>query len=87
MRKFCFAFVCWFVAFGAIAQEHTGDWIRLGSWNIEKLGDSQNDDSAPKALAEYIHISGVDVISLQEIGDNDDNPETRTNKQLDETFE
>jgi len=61
------------------------DWIRLASWNIEKLGTNA-DESAPVALAEHLHLTGVDVILMQEIYDNDGNSTTKTNSQLDETF-
>ena len=63
----------------------SADWIRFASWNIEKLGTSE-DESALIALAEHLHLTGVDVIVMQEIYDNDNNTATRTNSQLDETF-
>ncbi len=63
----------------------TADWIRLGSWNIEHLGE-RDDDSVPVALAEHIHLTGLDAIALQEIYDNDAIDATRTNHQLDETL-
>jgi hypothetical protein len=63
------------------ARAQTLDWIRLGSWNIENLprGTGQ---PAP-ALAEYLRLSGVDILALQEIHDTDVGPD-RKNERLDE---
>jgi len=64
--------------------------IHVGSWNIEHLGFPQSRsgnarDVAQSAedLAERILSSNVDVLALQEIGDNDGNDGTRRNKTLD----
>ena len=60
-------------------------WIRLGSWDIEHLG-KDGDESAPVALAEHLHLTGLYVITFQEVYDNDDDANTKTNLQLDETM-
>src|SRR5690349_14622084 len=59
--------------------------VRVGAWNIENLGtrraDSQTNppepDQTPEALADYIASSGVDVLALEEIHD-DDQPSSGT---------
>ncbi len=56
--------------------------IRVGAWNIEWLGfadkrakPGKDHPQAPKDLADYIHSSQVDVLSLEEIGvDNNVGP-------------
>jgi endonuclease/exonuclease/phosphatase family metal-dependent hydrolase len=55
------------------------DTVRVGSWNIEQLespngrfGDAKGIAQKPADLAAHIKASGVDVLALQEIGDNVD---------------
>lgn len=61
------------------------DIVKIGSWNIEHLG-SRTPPQRPIDIAEYIALSGVDVLGLIEIDDNDDMPMTRTNEALNTTF-
>ncbi len=68
-----------FTASSAIAD----DYIRLGSWNIEHFGSSITSQH-PKAIAEHIQLSGVDILALEEIYDTDGDPDTRTNAKLDQ---
>jgi predicted extracellular nuclease len=67
---------------GTIAS---ADWLRLGSWNIEHLG-SNEESTVPIALAEAIHLTGIDILALQEIYDNDERADTKANTQLDAAF-
>ncbi len=65
----------------SLSMHALADWIRIGSWNIEKLGQSGEETQA-KALADYIHLAGIDILALQEIYDNDGEDATKTNRQL-----
>ncbi len=69
-----------------ISAPASADWIRLGSWNIEKLGQS-GEETGPKPVAEAIHLSGVDILAMQEVYDNDGDNKTKTNTQLAAAFE
>ena len=69
------------------ASTSFADWIRLGSWNIEHLGRMEDEATGPKAIAEYVHLSGLDILAMQEIYDNDGVGATKTNIQLNEAFE
>ncbi len=62
------------------------EYIRVGAWNIQNLGDRAF-GQFPAALAEHLLLSGVDVLALSEIWDTDDDPARITNRKLDETFE
>lgn len=61
------------------------DYIRIGSWNIENLGDRRCGQH-PKALVEHLLLANVDVLALQEIHDTDRDAETYTNYKLDGAF-
>lgn len=57
------------------------DYIRVGSWNIENLGDRRCGQH-PKALVEHLMLASVDILALQEIHDTDNKAETYTNYKL-----
>lgn len=59
------------------------DWIVLGSWNIENLGERLL-GQAPAALAEHISLSGVSILAVQEIHDTDGEGPPRTNRKMDD---
>lgn len=61
------------------------EYLKVGSWNIENLG-SRTPPQHQIAIAEHIQLSGVDVLALNEIHDEDGQPGTRTNKVLDKAF-
>jgi endonuclease/exonuclease/phosphatase family metal-dependent hydrolase len=72
--------------------------LRLGSWNIEHLGDpgarrgtGEGVLQQPQDLARYIRYANVDILALQEIVADDDGPEGypkkyRTNSILTKAF-
>ncbi|MCI0681377.1 MAG: hypothetical protein L0Y71_04670 [Gemmataceae bacterium] len=62
------------------------EYRRIGAWNIEHLGKNPKAGQQPAALAEYIFLSGVDVLALEEIYDTDKQKGTRSNSVLDDTF-
>ena len=59
---------------------HAAAFIKIGSWNIENLGKRRGQNAG--ALAEQIWLSGVDLVALQEIWDNDKEAATTTNIHL-----
>ncbi|MFM9962115.1 MAG: hypothetical protein ACKV2Q_12915 [Planctomycetaceae bacterium] len=69
------------------------DTIRVGAWNIEWLGVAANRTGTgknvaqkPKELAKYLTESGVAVLALEEICDDDGDDDTMENKTLNDTF-
>ena len=62
------------------------DHVRIGSWNIQNLGEREWGQH-PKALAQHIQLAGVDLLALQEIHDDDGDPDKRTNTRLDRIVE
>lgn len=69
---------------GPTAEAQTA--VTIGAWNIQWLGSpgqrpsyAQNVAQTPADLADYIKRSGVDVLGLEEITDDDGSPATRTN--------
>jgi predicted extracellular nuclease len=70
---------------GLPAPTSADEYIKLGSWNIENLGD-RTLGQFPAALAEHVLLSGVDVLALQEIWDNDGDDSRITNSKLDDVF-
>lgn len=60
-------------------------WITIGSWNIENLGERTHGQS-PKALAEHLTIPSLAILALQEIHATDGNASTPKNTKLDATF-
>lgn len=67
--------------------------LSIGAWNIEWLGkpenrtgDGHNVAQKSEHLAKYIADSGVAVLSLEEICDDDGDADTMRNKTLNETF-
>jgi endonuclease/exonuclease/phosphatase family metal-dependent hydrolase len=81
---------CFFLTLTTALAE---DSIRIGAWNIEWLGNPNNRSGVahgvqqkPEDIAEYIGAAEVSVLSLEEIGDNDDTDELR-NTILDAAFE
>jgi predicted extracellular nuclease len=62
------------------------EFIRIGSWNIQNLGD-RDWGQHPKALAQHIQLAAVDIIALQEIYDTDNDDTKRTNGKLNEVFD
>lgn len=64
---------------------YADEYLKIGAWNIENLGARDFGQNA-KALAEHLHLAGVDVLALEEIHDTDNNASTRTNAKLDEVF-
>ena len=60
--------------------------IRLGTWNIERLGEG-DEETTSESIANYIQRSRVDILALQEIKDTDPNRRVRTNTQLRGAFE
>lgn len=61
------------------------DSIRVGSWNIEHLGQRAFGQSAA-AIADYVRIGNVDVLALQEIYDTDGAGAPYRNKRLDDVI-
>ncbi len=59
------------------------DLLRIGSWNIENLGE-RNFGQNQFAIAEYLQLSGVDVLALQEIHDTDGSGAPYRNGRLDQ---
>ncbi len=75
-----------FVFFCLVSQPlHAEEYVRIGSWNIQNLGD-RDWGQHPKALAEHVHLAGVDVIALQEIHDTDGSETSLSNEKLGEAF-
>jgi endonuclease/exonuclease/phosphatase family metal-dependent hydrolase len=58
------------------------DWIRIGSWNIQNLGERPW-GQRPKAIAEHLHLAGLDLLALQEIHATEGDRLQRTNATLD----
>ena len=56
--------------------------LQIGSWNIQNLG-AREWGQEPAELADEIRRSGVDILALQEIHDDDGQTETRTNGKFD----
>lgn len=59
-------------------QQQVAHFVRVGAWNIEHLGNpasrsgvGHNVAQTPKDLADYIRASGVDLLALEEIADDD----------------
>lgn len=90
-KVLCSAFACLLSAVSVsigIAEE-----IKIGAWNIEWLGfpekrakPGKDRAQEPEDLAAYIHASGVDVLSLEEIGVDSDKAPWKS-KELDRVFE
>ena len=70
------------LSYNAMAAET----IRIGTWNIERLGE-RNDETTAESVGNYIRSSEVDILALQEIKDTDPNRQIRTNTKLDSAFE
>lgn len=70
---------------GACATALGDEYLKLGAWNIENLGD-RTVGQFPAALAEHVLLSSVDVLALEEIWDNDSDETRRTNTKLDDVF-
>jgi endonuclease/exonuclease/phosphatase family metal-dependent hydrolase len=64
------------------AAGRADDYVVLGSWNIENLGQREFGQH-PAAIAQHILTAGLDILALQEIHDTDGNAVTRTNQKLD----
>jgi endonuclease/exonuclease/phosphatase family metal-dependent hydrolase len=91
MRRFkgFAALAALFLVIPASAQ----DTLMLGAWNIEHLGFpgsrsglGKNIAQAPLDIAAYIASSDVDILALEEIGDDDNNALTRTSSTLNQAF-
>jgi predicted extracellular nuclease len=70
---------------GALAQQQ----IKVGAWNIQYLGahncrpqSTQHTAQLPSDLAKFIVASGVDILGLEEITDDDGQSSTFTNLTL-----
>src|SRR4051812_36616585 len=68
--------------------------LRIGALNIEWLGVPNNRSGIahgiaqePADIAEYIKKGNVDILSLEEISDDDDEDSTRTNSTLTGAFD
>jgi endonuclease/exonuclease/phosphatase family metal-dependent hydrolase len=84
-KRWFYRALCVCVAGLLAAGASADDWVRIGSWNIEHLGN-RSFGQHEKALAEHIRLAGPDILALQEIYDNDENDDTRTNTRLDQVF-
>lgn len=69
----------------AFAQQQ----IKIGAWNIQYLGSrtcrpaaTQHTAQRPSDIARFIIASGVDILGLEEITDDDGQPNTYTNRTL-----
>jgi len=62
------------------------DYIKLGSWNIENLGERRWGQNR-FALAEHIQLSGVDILALQEIHDTNGPGAPFQNSKLEQVIE
>lgn len=62
--------------------------LRIGSWNIEWLGskDKRPDQPDPDFIAQYLAGSGVDVLGLNEVGQNIETEEGWGNRTLAEAL-
>jgi endonuclease/exonuclease/phosphatase family metal-dependent hydrolase len=66
-----------------------GRKLRIGSWNMLYLGPSEKtpqEKRDPRALAEYVRLSGASVLALQEIGVQSDGADPRSST-LDALFD
>lgn len=80
-------FLCFFTLLfseAAYAQQ-----IKVGAWNIQYLGAhncrpvaTQHTAQRPSDIAKFIVASGVDILGLEEITDDDGQPNTFTNQTL-----
>lgn len=68
--------------------------IRIGALNIEWLGLPNNRSGIahgiaqdPADILEYLNLGNVDILSLEEIGDDDEEDATRTNSTLTQAFD
>lgn len=61
------------------------EYLRIGSWNIQNLGD-RGWGQHPEALADLILLAGVDLLVLQEIHTTDGSGATRRNDRLDDAL-
>ncbi|MFV0445612.1 MAG: endonuclease/exonuclease/phosphatase family protein [Planctomycetaceae bacterium] len=61
------------------------DYIKVGAWNIQNLGD-RTLGQFPAALAEHFIVADLDVLALEEIWDTDGVDGTITSTKLDETM-
>lgn len=62
------------------------DYIKIGSWNIENLGQRRFGQNR-FAIAEYLQLADLDVLALQEIHDTDGEGAPYRNRKLDQVFE
>ena len=83
LLSLCFL-ICLFPG-AAYAQQQ----IKVGAWNIQYLGAhtcrpaaTQQTAQRPSDLAKFIIASGVDILGLEEITDDDGQPNTFTNQTL-----
>lgn len=67
------------------APARADEYIKLGAWNIENLGD-RTLGQFPAAIAEHLLLSGVDALALSEIWDNDGDDSKMTNTKLDDVL-
>jgi len=61
--------------------------VKIGSWNVRNLGraDTENNELVrARSIANYIMLSGMDILAIQEIYIAD--VDQRSNKELDEAF-
>lgn len=82
MRIMIASFMLMAMLVGTSEAQTAAPIIKIGSWNIENLGERKHGQSPP-ALAEHIALAGVDILALQEIHDTDGSDSTRTNSKLD----
>ena len=78
----CLGLLQTFLLQGVVGQT----FLRVGSWNLQNLGE-RDWGQHPKAIAELLYLSGVDVVALQEIHDTDGVVPSRTNTRLNQAFE
>jgi hypothetical protein len=60
----------YFAAFAIVSQSWSEELVKIGSWNIEHLGQ-RSPAQNPKALAQLLFLGSPDVIALQEIYDTE----------------
>ena len=69
-----------------IQPSEAKDYIKIGSWNIENLGQRSFGQNR-FAIAEYLQLADLDVLALQEIHDTDGKGAPYRNKKLDQVIE
>lgn len=78
-----------FLASASPAGKPHHPFVAIGAWNIQWLGNPEMRPGKlkglaqkPEDLADYILQSKVDILALEEVSDNDGDPDSHTNKTI-----